>query len=82
MSVSFEQMRACEGKRVKMRFDDDMECIATVLSASQDMDGSLHLVYEKVEWANDAREMATAKDSTVYAEGESLASIEVLPNQT
>jgi hypothetical protein len=59
-----------------MRFDDDLECIATFLNASQDMDGSLHLVYDRVEWANDPRELATAKDSTVYAVGESLLSIE------
>jgi hypothetical protein len=64
-----------------MRFDDDMECIATLVSANQDVDGSLHLVYDGVEWANDPRELATAKDSTVYAEGESLVSIDILPDQ-
>lgn len=64
-----------------MKFDDDHEVIARLLSATEDIDGSHHLIYDQVggdnvEWANDPREMATAKDSTVYAEGESLVSIE------
>jgi hypothetical protein len=76
MAIPLSTMKDLQDKRVRMRFDDDHECIATLLSASQDMDGSLHLVYDKVEWANDPRELATAKDSTVYAEGEALVSIE------
>jgi hypothetical protein len=76
MPYTLSSLRVYEDKRVKMRFDDEHECIATFLSASQDADGSLHLVYDKVEWANDPREMATAKDATVYAEGEALLSIE------
>ncbi len=59
-----------------MRFDDDHEVIARLLSATEDLDGSLHLIYDKIEWANDPRELATAKDSACYAEGESLVSIE------
>jgi hypothetical protein len=76
MLIPLSTLREFEDLRVHMRFDDDHECIATLLSVSQDIDGSLHLVYDKVEWANDPRELATAKDSTVYAEGESLLSIE------
>jgi len=76
MPVPFSRMVECQDKRVKMRFDDDHECIATLLFATQDMGGSLHLIYDKVEWANDPRELASAKDSTVHAEGESLMSIE------
>jgi hypothetical protein len=76
MPIPLSELREFQDKRVRMRFDDDLECIATLLNASQDMDGSLHLVYGRVEWANDPRELATAKDSTVYAEGESLLSIE------
>ena len=80
MAIPLRTMQEFQDKRVRMRFDDDHECIATLLSASQDdMDGSLHLVYDRVEWANDPRELATAKDSTVYAEGESLVSIEEIP---
>jgi hypothetical protein len=76
MPVPFSQMLEYQDKRVRMRFDDDHECVAMLLSATQDMDGSIHLVYDRVEWANDPRDLATAKDSTVYAEGESLISIE------
>ena len=76
MPVSFERMRSFENQRVMMRFDDDHEVIARLLSATEDIDGSHHLIYDRVEWANDPREMATAEDSTVYSEGESLVSIE------
>jgi hypothetical protein len=76
MPFSLSALREFQDKRVRMRFDVGCEYIATFLSASQDTDGSLHLVYDRVEWANDPRELATAKDSTVYAEGESLLSIE------
>jgi hypothetical protein len=76
MPVVFSQMRELEDRRVKMRFDDGHEVIAHLLSAVEDMDGSRHLIYDRVEWANHPRELATAKDSTVYAEGESLIFIE------
>jgi hypothetical protein len=79
MAIPLSTMKEFQDKRVRMRFDDDHECIATLLLASQDMDGSLHLVYEKVEWANDPRDLAIAKDSAVYAKGESLISIEEVP---
>lgn len=76
MSVTFERMRTMENRRVKMCFDDGHEVIGRLLSATEDTDGSHHLVYDSVEWANDPRELATSLDSTVYAEGESLISIE------
>lgn len=75
MLYDLETLRSFEDKQVKMTFDDDHEVIATLLSASQDLDGSLHLVYDRVIWANDPREFATAQGSTCYAEGESLTSI-------
>jgi hypothetical protein len=78
MPIPLSQLREFQDQRVLMRFDDDHECMATLLNASQDMDGSLHLVYDKVEWANDPRELATSQASTVYAEGESLLHIERL----
>ncbi|ADW70505.1 hypothetical protein [Granulicella tundricola] len=76
MPVLFSRMREFENQRVHMVFDDDHEVVATLLSATEDIEGSHHLIYDKVEWANDPREFATAKDSSVYAEGESLVSIE------
>jgi small nuclear ribonucleoprotein (snRNP)-like protein len=81
MPFSLSALREFQDKRVRMRLDDGCEYIATFLSASQDTDGSLHLVYDRVEWANDPRELATAKDSTVYAEGESLVSIEEMKSK-
>jgi hypothetical protein len=75
MPFSLEYLRSFESKRVRISFDDDCEVIATLVSASQDFDGSLHVVYDRVTWANDPRELATAKDCTCYAEGESLTSI-------
>ena len=69
-------MREFENQRVRMVFDDGLDTIATLLSAAEDMDGSRHLIYDRVEWANDVREFATAHDSCVYAEGESLVSID------
>ena len=76
MPNALSRLRELEGQRVRMHFDDDHEVVATLLSASQDFDGSQHLVYERVEWANDPRELATAKDLAVHAEGESLLSIQ------
>jgi hypothetical protein len=80
MPIPFSQMKEFEDKRVLMRFDDDHEVIAHLLSAIEDMDGSHHLVYERVEWANDPGEIARAEGATVYAEGESLMSIEDAPD--
>ena len=76
MSVAFSVMRGFEDQRVKMCFDDGVEVIARLLSATEDTDGSQHLIYDHVEWANDPCELATAKDSTVYAEADSLVAIE------
>jgi hypothetical protein len=76
MAVPFSRMREFENQRVRMVFDDGLETIGFLLSAVEDMDGSQHLIYDKVEWASDPREFASAKDSTLYAEGESLMSIE------
>jgi hypothetical protein len=76
MPIAFSVMRGFEDQRVMMVFDDGLEVIARLLSTTEDMDGEQHLIYDHVEWANDPRELATAKDSTVYAEAESLVAIE------
>jgi hypothetical protein len=44
------------------------------------MDGSLHLVYEKVEWINDPSILENLKNKALYSEGEALASIEEVPS--
>ncbi len=76
MPISLSRLQQCQDKRVKMRFDDDFECIATLVNTSQDFDGNLHLVFDRVEWANNPIDFASSKDAAVYAEGESLISIE------
>jgi hypothetical protein len=69
-------MRECQDKRVRLRFDDGYECIATLLSATQDMDGSLHLVYDRVEWEAGSRAMTHSQDATFYSLGEALVTID------
>jgi small nuclear ribonucleoprotein (snRNP)-like protein len=80
MAIPLTKLREYENKRVKMRFDDGYEYVATLLSATQDMDGSLHLVYEKVEWINDPSILENLKNKALYSEGEALASIEEVPS--
>jgi small nuclear ribonucleoprotein (snRNP)-like protein len=76
MPISFNRMHECQDKRVKMRFDDGIEVIAQLVGASQDMDGSLHLVYDNVEWVNDTQALARMVGKALYAPGESLVSID------
>jgi len=76
MEYSLDELRRFQDKQVKMRFDDGHEVVATLMNASQDLDGSLHLVYDRVVWANDPTEFANAQGSCCHAEGESLESIE------
>jgi hypothetical protein len=79
MAIPLSTMKDLQDKCVRMRFDDGHECIATLLSASQDLDGSLHLIYDKVEWANDPCKLDNLKNKTLYSEGETLVSIEEVP---
>jgi hypothetical protein len=65
-----------------MRFDDDYECVAVFISASQDFDGSLHVVYDKVEWSNDPRHLATTGNSAFHVPGEAVVSIEEMKAST
>jgi hypothetical protein len=69
-------MRECQDKRVRLRFDDDYECIATLLSATQDMDGNLHLVYDRVEWEAGYRAITRSQDAAFYSPGEALVTID------
>jgi hypothetical protein len=40
------------------------------------MDGSLHVVYDRVEWANDPTALERLTGLVLYADGESLVSID------
>ncbi len=76
MPVEFKTIRAQEGRRVLMRFDDGHEVIALLLSATEDFDGSRHLIYDAVEWANQNETYGGGPGTCYYARGETLVSIE------
>lgn len=76
MENLFAEVAALEGRRVKMRFDDGHEVIARLLSATTDIDGGQHLIYDEVEWSSELNLYGTKGDSGFYAEGESLVSID------
>jgi hypothetical protein len=76
MSIAFGRARELLDQRVRMVFDDGGEVVATLLFATEDLDGSQHLIYDRVEWTNDASELVTAPNATLHAEGDVLVSIE------
>lgn len=56
-----------------MRWRDGYEVVATLLSATTDMDGSAHLVYSNVVWSSAG---SVDRDINCYSEGDTLVSIE------
>ena len=76
MAASFHAAQVLEGARVRMRFDDGHEVVATLLSATTDRDGSQHLIYDAVEWANQADTYGGSVGTCYYAEAGTLISIE------
>ena len=76
MAISFRSAQALEGARVRMRFDDGHEVVATLLSATTDTDGSRHLIYDAVEWANQVETYGGGTGTCYYAEAATLISIE------
>jgi hypothetical protein len=49
MAATFKEVRKLQGERVRMHFDDGREVVAQLLCATKDIDGSRHLIYDKVE---------------------------------
>jgi hypothetical protein len=49
MAATFKEVRRLQGERVRMYFDDGREVVAQLLCATKDIDGSKHLIYDKVE---------------------------------
>ena len=47
----FNGLRTLENHRVRMTLGDGQVLIATLLSITTDLDGSRHVVYDKVEWS-------------------------------
>ena len=76
MATSFRAAQDLAGGRVRMRFDDGHEVVATLLSATTDTDGSQHLIYDAIEWANQAETYGGGTGTCYYAEAGTLISIE------
>jgi hypothetical protein len=76
MENLFADVGALEGMRVKMLFDDGHEVIARLLSATTDIDGGQHLIYDRVEWSSEPGTYEEQGNSSFYAEGETLVSID------
>jgi hypothetical protein len=75
MASTFKEIRKLQGERVRMQFDDGREVVAVLLCATKDMDGSKHLIYDKVE--SDAPEHAPAEHAgCFYADARTLVHIE------
>ncbi len=73
MAATFKEVRKLQGERVRMRFDDGREVVATLLCASKDLDGSRHLIYDKVESGSPVPAGATG---CLYADAKALVKIE------
>ncbi|HEX3995276.1 MAG TPA: hypothetical protein VHX39_29225 [Acetobacteraceae bacterium] len=70
MAAAFKEVRKLQGERVRMRFDDGREVVATLLCATKDIDGSRHLIYDKVEAG------PAGATGCLYADAKALVKIE------
>jgi hypothetical protein len=75
MSAIFKEIRKLQGERVRMAFDDGREVVALLLCATKDIDGSKHLIYDKIE-SGPADAHSGAEDGCVYADAKTLVKIE------
>ena len=75
VSTTFQTARELAGQRVAMCFIDGHEVIAVLLSATTDTDGSKHLIYDAVEWTNEAETYGGGRGTCYYADATSLVSI-------
>jgi hypothetical protein len=75
MTAAFKEIRKLQGERVRMKFDDGREVVAQLLCATRDMDGSKHLIYDKVESGQPA-DGGAEKTGCFYADAKTLVSIE------
>jgi hypothetical protein len=76
MATTFKEIRRLQGERVRMRFDDGREVVATLLCATKDMDGSKHLIYDKVESAEGGEIAGAGASGCSYADAKALVSID------
>lgn len=74
--MDFNAVKTLAGNRVSMRFNDGHAVIALLLAVTQDPDGSRHLVYDAVEWTNEAGTYGGGPGTGYYANADTLVSIE------
>jgi len=75
MATTFKDVRKLQGERVRMQFDDGREVVALLLCATKDVDGSRHLIYDKVEPASGSETFGTAATGCFYANGSTLVNV-------
>jgi hypothetical protein len=76
MATTFKEARKLQGERVRMQFDDGREVVALLLCATKDIDGSKHLIYDKVESVSEAETCGTGTTGCFCADARSLVGIE------
>ena len=76
MATTFKEVRKFQSERVRMHFDDGREVVALLLCATKDIDGSKHLIYDKVESGSGAETGGTGAIGCFYSDARSLVSIE------
>lgn len=76
MAAIFKEVRKLQGERVRMYFDDGREVVAVLLCATKDIDGSKHLIYDKVESGEGAEIVGDEVSGCCYADAKALVYIE------
>ncbi|MGA1983547.1 MAG: hypothetical protein ABSG84_13910 [Acidobacteriaceae bacterium] len=74
MAATFKEVRKLQGERVRMYFDDGREVVAVLLCATKDIDGSKHLIYDKVE-SGEGSAVVGDGSGCCYADAKSLLHI-------
>jgi hypothetical protein len=77
MGATFKEVRKLQGECVRMRFEDGREVVAVLLCATKDMDGSKHLIYDKVESVSGAGNGVFVASGCIYADATTLVGIEL-----
>jgi hypothetical protein len=75
MAATFKEVRKLQGERVRMYFDDGREVVAVLLCATKDIDGSRHLIYDKVE-SGEGSEIVGDGSGCCYANAKALLHVE------
>ncbi len=76
MAAPFKEVRKLQGERVRMYFDDGREVVAELLCATKDINGSKHLIYDKVESDEGAEIVGDGARNCRYADARTLLHIE------